>query len=487
MGIFSFLKSKPVTAAPVREKIRIGMPKPGGLLGGYDAATITNQNKKHWANADGMSADAATTASVRQTLRNHARYEVANNTYAKGIVTTLANDTIGTGPRISVDTFDPRADRVIEAEWNRWAKAVNLAEKLRTMRMARAESGEVFAVLVSNEKVNSPIKLDLMLVEADRVTSTDVIEGDDEIDGIKYDAFGNPESYRVLKNHPGDAYGLGEDSQIVPAELMLHYFLPTRPAQHRGVPDIAPALPLFAQLRRYTLAVIAAAETAADFAGILYTDAPALGESDDVEPLDGIELESRTLLTMPAGWKMAQVRAEQPTTTYSDFKREILNEIARCLNMPFNVAAGNSSGYNYASGRLDHQTYHKAIRVERENLATTVLDRIFSAWVSEAILIEEMLPAAVRASSAINATWMFDGHEHVDPAKEANATATKLENNLTTLAEEYAKQGKDWETQLRQRALELELMEELGIRDLEEESAEAMQRHDIEEDDDDDA
>jgi hypothetical protein len=37
------------------------------------------------------------------------------------------------------------------------------------------------------------------------------------------------------------------------------------------------------------------------------------------------------------------MKSEQP-----EFKKEILNEIARCLNMPFNVAAGNSSGYNYA-------------------------------------------------------------------------------------------------------------------------------------------
>ena len=29
--------------------------------------------------------------------------------------------------------------------------------------------------------------------------------------------------------------------------------------------------------------------------------------------------------------------------------------------MPFNVAAGNSSGYNYASGRLDWQTYFRAL------------------------------------------------------------------------------------------------------------------------------
>ncbi|MFN3297550.1 phage portal protein, partial [Caldimonas sp.] len=104
-----------------------------------------------------------------------------------------------------------------------------------------------------------------------------------------------------------------------------------------GIPDITPALPLFAQLRRFTLAVIAAAETAADFAGILYTDAPASGEADAAEPFEPIELEKRALVTMPGGWKMSQLQAEQPSTGYAEFKHEILNEIARCLNMPFKM------------------------------------------------------------------------------------------------------------------------------------------------------
>jgi hypothetical protein len=99
-----------------------------------------------------------------------------------------------------------------------------------------------------------------------------------------------------------------------------------------------------AQLRRSTLPVLAAAEKAADFAGILYTDAPPGGESEAAEPFEPIELEQRALLTMPGGWKMSQLQAEQPSTTYAEFKREVLNEIARCLHMPVNVAAGNSSG-----------------------------------------------------------------------------------------------------------------------------------------------
>jgi len=63
----------------------------------HDSAATTAGNRRHWANADGLSADSAASADVRRTLRNRARYEVANNSYARGIVLTLANDTIWDG------------------------------------------------------------------------------------------------------------------------------------------------------------------------------------------------------------------------------------------------------------------------------------------------------------------------------------------------------------------------------------------------------
>jgi capsid protein len=249
----------------------------------------------------------------------------------------------------------------------------------------------------------------------------------------------------------------------LPAESVLHWYRSDRPGQARGIPDIMPALPLFAQLRRFTLAVLAAAETAADFAGILYTDAPANGEADAAEPFEPIELEKRALVTMPGGWRMDQMRAEQPTTTFGEFKREILNEIARCLNMPFGVAAGNSSGYNYASGRLDHQIYFKSIRVEQTHLECVLLDRILTAWLDEAALVPGLLPVGSGPFARWPHQWFWDGHEHVDPAKEANAQATRLANHTTTLADEYARRGQDWEAQLRQRSKELSLMTELGL------------------------
>jgi capsid protein len=59
--------------------------------------------------------------------------------------------------------------------------------------------------------------------------------------------------------------------------------------------------------------------------------------------------------------------------------------------------------------------------------------------------------------------WFFDGFEHVDPLREASAQALRLENFSTTYADEYARQGKDWQQQLEQVARERELMESLGI------------------------
>ena len=446
--------------------VQVSMSGRKTLQARYDAAQTTAENVRHWSMADGESADAANSADIRKKLRERARYEVANNSYAKGIVLTLANDCVGTGPRLQLLTEDDRTNRRVEGAFEQWASAVDLAAKLRTMRMAKSTDGETFAVLTANPMIDSPVMLDLQLVEADRVASPvmSLLPVANDIDGVVLDAYGNPQTYTILRQHPGDLSAWGVTYDQVPSDSVIHWFRSDRPGQHRGIPEITPALPLFAQLRRYTLAVIAAAETAADFAAVLYTDAPANGEAAAVEPMDVVELEKRMATTLPDGWKLGQIKAEQPCTSYAEFKREILNEIARCLNLPYNIAACNSSGYNYASGRLDHQTYYKAIRVEQSHMAAAVLDQIFAAWLREAQLIGIAPPCkTLPHPSEAGHQWFFDGTEHVDPAKEANAQATRLTSNTTTLAAEYARQGKDWETELRQRAKETRLIGELGL------------------------
>jgi lambda family phage portal protein len=361
-------------------------------------------------------------------------------------------------------TDDPTLNRQVERSFERWTAAVGLAETLRTKRQARSVDGESFGLLTTNPRVGHEVKLQLRLVEADQVATPDLATNDPlAVDGIRFDRWMNPTEYHLLAAHPGDDFGWSHQYDRIPARFVIHWFRADRPGQLRGVPEITPALGLFAQLRRYTLAVLSAAETAADFAAVLYSDMPAMAESMEGREFDLLEIERRMMTTLPAGWKMAQFKPEQPTTTYEMFKREILKEIARCLNMPRNVAQGDSSGYNYASGRLDHQVYFKSIGVDQYHCETTVLDPLLGAWLAEASGATDLLGGLSPAIADWPHRWYWDGHEHVDPAKEATAAETRLRNHTTTLAEEYARRGLDWETQLRQRAKELELMRTLGL------------------------
>jgi lambda family phage portal protein len=446
----------------------------------FDAAQTTKDNARHWAAAEFLSADAEADSAARKTLRTRARYEVQNNSYARGIVSTIANDTIGTGPRLQMLLDDASLNRELEHDFSLWASRVHLASKLRTIRMARCQDGEAFIYLAQNPNLQSDVKLDLELIEADRVTDDELNYDVSSVDGITFDPYGNPKSYKVLKYHPGSTDHCGTETIQIKAENMIHYFRMDRPEQHRGIPELTSALPLFAHLRRFTLAVVSAAEAAADFAGVLYTDAPANGEADQVEAMDSIQLERNMLLTMPGGWKMAQVDPKQPVTTYAEFKHEILNEISRCLNIPYNIAAGNSSGYNYASGRLDHQTYYKSLKVDRAQIEETILERILSAWFKEWRLVK----AHALDECACRHVWFWDGEEHVDPQKEANAQAIRLESHTTTLATEYARQGKDWEAELEQIAKEQKLMKKLGITSLEDTNQNQERKKETEEDED---
>ena len=89
----------------------------------YDAAQTTGENRRHWANADNVSAVADARKAVRAVLRSRARYEVANNSIARGIVLTLANDVVGTGPRLQLLTEVPELNRRVETAFAQWAAA----------------------------------------------------------------------------------------------------------------------------------------------------------------------------------------------------------------------------------------------------------------------------------------------------------------------------------------------------------------------------
>lgn len=432
-GLFDKPASKSLSRAPDR------------VRAGYDAAQTNDENRKHWSMADAMSADASGNPAVRRELRNRCRYEFANNGLAMGIVNTLSQHVVSGGPTLTCGNPD------VEVKWAKYAKSIRLVDKLRLIRATRSLSGETFNVRFINERVEGPVKIDVRVYEPDHV-SGDVLYGNTfdtqyYYDGIQYDDAGNPLTYYILPYHPGDVgYTSARDAQPVNFQYVYHDFRRLRPGQRRGIPEISPSLPLFSYKRRWTLATVAASETAANLAVLLTTPAPVdpNADTEEMAPFQAVDFERNMATSMPAGYSVNQLKPEQPTTNYEMFNSELTKEIARCVDMPYTVAALDSSKANMSAMYGDWQTYNTVRIIPDQYELTDFLEWLYEAWIAESVLVGDIDESEVPEFHKF--LWTGVG-EHADPSKVAKANETDLSTGVTNLAKIYARRGEDWEEQ----------------------------------------
>lgn len=458
-----------------------------GMQSLVDAAQDSPDNIRHWAGTDSLAADWAYDPMTRWRLRNRSRHEAVNNCYAKGVVRSAADDMIGTGPRLQItipipkggdeEAWDEAIDTV-EQNFQRWMDATRLALNLRRAEKSIVRDGECFGVFDTDENLDHPVKFDIRWMEAEQCGSPYGIGSlpgsaggrpftpDNNhflIDGIMFDRFGKPIEYFFYTLHPGSFFNLPVDTETVPARRVIHLYSPDRFGQHRGIPALTPALPIYAQTRRLTLATLTAAEFAAVMAGILKTNLPPnSGVPQPVEAWSLFEVVRGALMALPEGWDMGHMESKHPNAEYGAFKRELLNETGRATSMPLNVVTGNSSGYNFSSGRLDHLPYQRGIRIERNDRRLTALEPIFREWYREALLVGQ-IPIELPPLAAWKLAWNWDGFDSIDQNKDATADDTRIKNGTQTYHETYSAYGQDWVEQFEQMAREKRTAEKLGL------------------------
>lgn len=438
----------------------------------YDAAQTTVENERWWANADSLGPNAATNSWTRRKIRQRARYECTeNHCYAHGIIHKKVTDVVGKGPRLQV-LANETVSQLVEDAWNfHLRKVLRLASKLRTYASANYVDGEAFCQFTTNRGLKSDFTLDLRLSEADLWESPEAdykvsLDSSSEADGIKYDPDGNPVSYSRSNQHPGEMTFRHEYSTI-PADQVVHWYRAVRPDQRRGVSQMAPALPLFAQHRRYLLAVLAAAETAADHAAVLETDSAAFNQMEDFVPDTPeagvndswhIPITRRAMVSLPLGWKLNQLRAEQPTTAFNEFEKSIIRQLSQCVSMPENIAIGSSEKSNFASARLDFILYHAANDVEREDLEIVFLERVFDEFLRE---LGEMFPL-IAIQNEIPHIWTWPSRPPVDEQKAAAAKQILWDMGLWTDEDELAQTQRDPKAHYDRLRRQIEIRREMG-------------------------
>lgn len=459
----------------------------GMLQARYDAAQTTSGNENHWAHTDLLDPHTANSLPVRRKLRVRSRYEVIeNNPYLKGCVLTVANDFTGSGPKMQIieKGWDDTARREVEAKFSFWWNACNLTTKLWRLRVAKLVDGEGFWFAYSTtrrklEYRDCPVTLDMFPVEGDRVSSPYGLNAFSseqvnklviQADGVKWDKYENPLAYNLLPYHPGST--LFPVSPVLEnwcnADNVIHWFKQER-GWLRGIPELTPSLPLCSMLRRYTLAVVQAAEIAADFSAVIESEGPPFGQHfpDKDDPFDTIPMERGMILRLPWGYKMSQLRAEQPIQVYDMFVSSILREICRPIGVPFNLAVGSSAQSNMASAIVDAHIYRGGQGNERIHCNDHVLDILFCMWYLEASLLPGYLPRGIKNEYTFpQRHWRFDrvGLDHTDPQAVQNAIATANERGYLTdrdIQEQYYNRDvEDWRAEIE---ADLEFREKVGL------------------------
>jgi lambda family phage portal protein len=423
-------------------------PTPPQVRAKFDLAQTTPENRRHWTNADGLAARAAMSPAVRRVVRIRSRYEAENNSWYAGILRTAVNHIVGSGPRLQVLTTDPEANQRVEIAWRRWTAKVDFADILRTAVEAYWRDGEVFVMRADRPRWY-PLSLDLRTLEADQIAmpwQQSQLQDPFVDDGIRFDPSLNELEFFVYDHHPGTNAPVSLLSgDWYPSSEVLHLYRAERPGQTRGIPRATPALQTLPIMRRQELATLYSAETAANFAMYLKSTSPAATPAASPADFAEIELTRNMLTTLPEGWEIGQVEPKQPGPLYEMFQRQALMSFCRCTNMPYTLAAGTGKDANFSSFKGDmSNVWAPEVNVERDRITWAIVERVWQWFLEAAVFVPGLLAGMPRIEE-INHQWTWPPLPELDATEAANAAATRLATGQSTMSDEHARRGKEWE------------------------------------------
>lgn len=431
------------------------------------------------------SADAEIDGSLVR-LRNRSRQLLRDNPYAQAARRAIVTNVVGRGIRMQsrvpmmrgAGRLDKLINDRIEAWWRRYCRKehVHTAGKLSFPRLLRQamgavlESGEVFLRLVPQEFGNSGTPLGVEIIEADYCDETKTsgpdASGNEWRMGVQVNRWGRPIQYRFRTRHPGDVSGsVGYDAVDVPADQIIHLFLPDRPGQTRGVPMFASTIKRMHHLAGFEEAEVVGKRARSSLMGFIQSPEGEL-IGDGVEDGERVTtFEPGVFKHLAAGETVTVPQLGNADTRYEEFLRPMLRALSAGSAVPYPTVSSDYSQSNYSSSRLERLEVLEWWRSLQdwliEDVCQTISERAMAAAVAVGTL---QLPGYDIAPERYESVkWFPRGWEFVDPQKEADAYNKLIRSGLRTQAQIVAEQGGDLEDLLTARAAEVERAEALGL------------------------
>lgn len=431
-------------------------------------------------------------------LKARSRSQGQGNDYGKRFLGLLKQNVIGhAGVTLNAKAkgFDLKPDKLantaIQNAWKIWGKAKNCSltgnlswiDIQNQYIMTLAEDGEYLARKYRGvgdfNFVIQPLDTQLL----DPTYYKELPNGRRIRMGIEFNKVGRPIAYHLLTARTEDSYMFADTHYVrVPAEEIIHDFLPERVSQIRGIPWLSTPLERMKMLDGYEDAALVNARAGASKTMIIEDDGTGAGqfegdESDDTPDSEDDEvieeIEAGVVEYLPKGKKIAAFDPTYPSGEFAQFVKGILRGIAAGLNISYNTLANDLEGVSFASGRIGVLEDREAWRC----LQTFVIERLCSEVYSEWLQIQLgtgnlKVPTKTGEMKSLRLTnmqkflaihWAPKRWAYVDPLKEAKSAEVMHSMNARSVSDIIRENGGDPESTYEEIAAEKILFNELGI------------------------
>lgn len=431
------------------------------------------------------SADAEIKDNIRL-LRDRSRDLARNDPFIARYLNLMVSNVVGkAGIRVSSkarnddNSLDIGANLLIERAWKEWSQIGNCTvnERLTFLDCQKifietlCRDGEVLVRKVKD--ANSPFGFRIAFLEADHLdenkNSTKLANGNSIKMGVEMNKGGKPVAYHLFKKHPYDnTYPKPAQEYIrVPADEIIHAYLPQRAEQTRGVSFIAPIIANMKMLNGYYEAEIVAARVGASKMGFI-TSPDGDGYIGDGEQEDTfnptMNAQAGVFEQLPAGMEFTSFDPNHPTTAFEAFTTSVLRSIASGLNISYHALSNDLTSVNYSSIRQGALEDRSMYQVYQQFVIDHFINPIFKSWLEMAISTGYInLPIGKFDKFARSINYIPRSFAWIDPLKEMQSNILGLQNGTVTYSDISMAYGRDTEELFEQHQKEIELAKQYGI------------------------
>jgi hypothetical protein len=386
---------------------------------------------------------------VRHAMIQFSRDEFDRNPYYASVINNLASHTIGPYPSIiGLSKYTEYNDALEDAHLD-WMRDNGIGHVYREIRKQAALTGLGIGIPFKKTNTINPIGLSYKIYGADQLkTPITARPGDRIFDGIEYDKDWEPYKFHLVDlDHQLTVNGYQyNDTKEYTVDEVLHWSRGYENGLLVALPECLAAFQIYPFIRRFLQAAIEGEEMKASYPMALEVDANVYTSFDkSVVPYGTFEYEPRTIKTLPPGTKLAGMPKGMSSTEQTKLIRLFASTCALTVNMPANIALGDSSDSNMASAQVDIQPWANKVAIDRFDMEP-MFRKSFKEWYTVALLREGVFQQRSLMARAFPSMFphMYvytDIHSHPDPLKRASARAVDLASGATTLNRIYSQLG----------------------------------------------